>query len=245
MEVRGSIKSWDDDKGFGFIQPEQGTAQVFVHISAVRGDRRPLVGDSVMYVASLDPQGRMRAEHMRNAASLAIDQPSIRRKPRAENKSGNATVAKRTPTKAKPAQKSARRPRASAAIQNPGMKLLAWLALCALPIYGAVLAITAGNIGLITGYVALSLLSFYQYWSDKCSAQTGRWRTPENMLHAVELLGGWPGALVAQQVFRHKTRKVSFQLTFWLIVLLHQAYWVDHLLFRGAYLSKLLGALLV
>ncbi|MGV8663884.1 DUF1294 domain-containing protein, partial [Pseudomonas aeruginosa] len=43
-------------------------------------------------------------------------------------------------------------------------------------------------------------------------------------------LGGWPGALVAQQVFRHKTRKLSFQLVFWGIVLLHQSFWLDSLL---------------
>ncbi|MFP5341147.1 MAG: DUF1294 domain-containing protein, partial [Gammaproteobacteria bacterium] len=48
-----------------------------------------------------------------------------------------------------------------------------------------------------------------------------------------ELAGGWPGALVAQQVFRHKTRKLSYQLTFWLIVVLHQAFWID-LLFIGS-----------
>lgn len=40
-----------------------------------------------------------------------------------------------------------------------------------------------------------------------------------------ELLGGWPGALIAQQKFRHKTRKVSFQVVFWAIVLVHQAFW--------------------
>ncbi|MDY7698634.1 DUF1294 domain-containing protein, partial [Pseudomonas aeruginosa] len=39
-----------------------------------------------------------------------------------------------------------------------------------------------------------------------------------------------PGALVAQQVFRHKTRKLSFQLVFWGIVLLHQLFWLDSLL---------------
>ncbi|WP_153605141.1 DUF1294 domain-containing protein, partial [Pseudomonas aeruginosa] len=53
---------------------------------------------------------------------------------------------------------------------------------------------------------------------------------PGVRLHLFELLGGWPGALVAQQVFRHKTRKLSFQLVFWGIVLLHQSFWLDSLL---------------
>lgn len=73
----------------------------------------------------------------------------------------------------------------------------------------------------------------FLYWSDKRKARADTWRTPENVLHAVELAGGWPGALLAQQVFRHKTRKVSFQLVFWLIVLMHQVFWIDQL-FLGA-----------
>ena len=44
-------------------------------------------------------------------------------------------------------------------------------------------------------------------------------------LHGLEAAGGWPGALVAQRVFRHKTRKRSFQIIFWLIVLAHLAFW--------------------
>lgn len=78
----------------------------------------------------------------------------------------------------------------------------------------------------------------FLYWSDKHKARADSWRTPENVLHAVELAGGWPGALLAQQAFRHKTRKVSFQLVFWLIVLMHQVFWIDQL-FLGANLFAL------
>ncbi|MNP70166.1 hypothetical protein D3C76_1663600 [compost metagenome] len=81
----------------------------------------------------------------------------------------------------------------------------------------------------LAAYGIVSLLAFFLYWSDKRKARADSWRTPENVLHAVELAGGWPGALIAQQVFRHKTRKVSFQALFWIIVLLHQVFWIDQL----------------
>ena len=61
MEKRGVLKSWNDGKGFGFIQPEGGGEPLFVHISAMRGDSRPQVGDNVLYVAGRDAQGRPRA----------------------------------------------------------------------------------------------------------------------------------------------------------------------------------------
>ena len=240
MEVRGSIKSWNDDKGFGFIQPEQGKEPIFVHISAVRGDRRPVAGDSVMYVASLDQQGRMRAEHMRHAGGLAIDQPAIRRKPRAQGQSKPREVSGPAGNPVRRA-KPVKRQHSHSAIQHLGLKLLIFVALCCLPGYGALQALKAGSVWLISAYTMLSLISFYQYWSDKNSAQKGRWRTPENVLHAVELCGGWPGALVAQQVFRHKTRKLSFQLVFWVIIAIHQAFWLDYLLFDGVYLRSLVG----
>ncbi|MCQ4235106.1 cold shock domain-containing protein, partial [Pseudomonas stutzeri] len=78
MERRGTLKNWNDRKGFGFIRPEQGGEDVFAHISVVHGERRPLVGDRVLYVAGRDTQGRLRAEHLRLDAPLALDQPKIR-----------------------------------------------------------------------------------------------------------------------------------------------------------------------
>uniref|UniRef100_UPI0035637285 DUF1294 domain-containing protein n=1 Tax=Halopseudomonas sp. TaxID=2901191 RepID=UPI0035637285 len=87
----------------------------------------------------------------------------------------------------------------------------------------------------------VSLLSFFMYRSDKRRAQELEQRTPENLLHLSELLGGWPGALIAQQWFRHKTRKASYQTVFWLIIAAHQLFWADRLLLDGRYLGRLLG----
>ncbi|MBU6960324.1 DUF1294 domain-containing protein [Pseudomonas sp. CVAP len=121
-------------------------------------------------------------------------------------------------------------PRNGRGIQNPRLKGLVFLALCALPAFGSMLLWWRG-ISLIplAAYAIVSLLAFCLYWSDKRKARADSWRTPENVLHAIELTGGWPGALLAQQVFRHKTRKVSYQLVFWIIVLLHEVFWIDQL----------------
>src|SRR5690554_48437 len=68
-------------------------------------------------------------------------------------------------------------------------------------------------------YGGVSLVLFVMYWIDKKAAQRGDQRTAEKTLHFFELCCGWPGALMAQQVFRHKTRKGSYQFVFWLTVL--------------------------
>ena len=72
-------------------------------------------------------------------------------------------------------------------------------------------------------YFISSLLTFLMYAKDKAAAKKGAWRTPESTLHLFSLFGGWPGALVAQQKLRHKSKKQSFRFVFWLTVLLNCA----------------------
>ena len=73
----------------------------------------------------------------------------------------------------------------------------------------------------LIAYGVLSVATFLGYWRDKSAARRGAWRTAESTLQALALLGGWPGALLAQRWLRHKTKKTSFQIVFWLAVLLH------------------------
>lgn len=65
-------------------------------------------------------------------------------------------------------------------------------------------------------YIGASVLTFSIYALDKSAAQTDAQRIPENFLHLLALLGGWPGALYAQQLLRHKSSKVRFRIIFWL-----------------------------
>lgn len=75
------------------------------------------------------------------------------------------------------------------------------------------------RIGIIYWYALTSVLCFGYYWKDKRRAKEGEWRIDETSLHLFELVGGWPGALLAQRLIRHKSRKSSYQMVFWLCVL--------------------------
>jgi len=70
-------------------------------------------------------------------------------------------------------------------------------------------------------YLLASLLTYIVYYFDKVAARKNAWRTQESTLHFMALIGGWPGALVAQQVLCHKSKKPSFRNVFWLTVLLN------------------------
>jgi uncharacterized membrane protein YsdA (DUF1294 family) len=70
-------------------------------------------------------------------------------------------------------------------------------------------------------YFAVSFITFTAYAIDKAAAARHARRTPEKTLHLLALAGGWPGALLAQQFFRHKSAKLEFRFTFWVTVVLN------------------------
>lgn len=72
-------------------------------------------------------------------------------------------------------------------------------------------------------YAGASVLCFVLYAVDKSAARAGRERLPESMLLSLGLVGGWPGAVVAQQLLRHKTAKRAFRVRFWLSVIANAA----------------------
>ena len=76
-------------------------------------------------------------------------------------------------------------------------------------------------IGLFPYYAITSLITYFIYWWDKNKAKKGQWRTPENNLHFLALIGGWPGALIAQQTLRHKSSKKSFKIGLWLTIFIN------------------------
>ncbi len=120
-----------------------------------------------------------------------------------------------------------------------------WLALFILPVWACIRLSQQMHIPgwlIATSAILISLITYATYAWDKAKAQRGGWRIPETTLHLLDLCGGWPGGLLARHQFRHKTAKLSFRITFWLIVALHQLISLDYV--TGHAISReLLGLL--
>lgn len=71
--------------------------------------------------------------------------------------------------------------------------------------------------------VVSSALAYVAYAYDKDQAKRDGWRVSERTLHLLSLLGGWPGALIAQHTLRHKLRKPTFMILYWLTVIVNTA----------------------
>jgi uncharacterized membrane protein YsdA (DUF1294 family) len=87
----------------------------------------------------------------------------------------------------------------------------------------------AGLEPLHAGLISVNIATLALYGYDKHQATAGGTRIPEAALHVAALLGGSPGAVLAQGLFRHKTRKRSFRIVLIGIILLQVAafygYW--------------------
>ncbi|RYV03809.1 DUF1294 domain-containing protein [Shewanella sp. OPT22] len=110
-----------------------------------------------------------------------------------------------------------------------------FIAYCFILIFSVGLCFNLISKNLLLWYGLLTVISFVFYAWDKFQAKKGRWRISEKYLHALSLVGGWFGALLAQHYFRHKTSKVSFRRMFWLTILMNIAglIWIHSRHFQG------------
>lgn len=207
---RGQLTKWKDDRGFGFIQPVDGSQEIFLHISELKdATRRPQVGDTIYYHAVASEDGKVSAC---NAFILGAR-------------------SKRTPS-------SLNNKATSHPASTPPFPVLEVLLLSILPLVGAIhFAWTTGNPLPLIVYPAMSLLTFALYADDKSRAKRGDWRTSEKTLHLCELAGGWLGGFIAQRRLRHKSSKESYQAEFWAIVAIHYIGWLSWLFLGKSIMS--------
>lgn len=192
MRFEGTLKTWHDDRGFGFIEPAQGGQEIFVHVKAfdLRG-ARPQEQQRLSFEVELGPQGKKRAK--------------------------NVTLVRQTV-----AQQNRRHHTRQATPAEWGMATR--LAIPAFVLLALVLAVVwRVPLVLLALYAVASVVTFFAYAFDKSAAQRGGWRTSEKTLHLLALVGGWPGALLAQQLLRHKSSKAEFRVVFWGSVILNVA----------------------
>lgn len=187
MRFKGTLVDWNDARGFGFIQPAEGGERVFCHISAFR-DRtaRPSIRQVVTYELGRDERGRAQARQIRCRSGTG----------REDERAGPRRAAAATPL----------RSHTGPAVACAGAFLLSVAGL-----------VIAGRLPwfVLAWYAGASAVTFLVYAWDKTAAEGGHWRTPESTLNGLALAGGWPGAWIAQQALRHKSRKTSFQVAFW------------------------------
>ena len=189
MRLKGTLTDWNDDRGFGFLEPAGGGERAFCHISQfAHRSQRPIAGDRLTYELSRDKQGRLRAVKIQ---PIAFSRP--------------------TPV---PKEKSS-------------STLSPWIAVVGSLLFLGIVSALAftGRVPILLPpiYLVLSLITIFAYAFDKSAAMNRRWRTQESTLHVLSLLGGWPGAWIAQLAFRHKTKKASFVVTFVVCVIVNLA----------------------
>jgi uncharacterized membrane protein YsdA (DUF1294 family)/cold shock CspA family protein len=186
MRFEGKLKSWNDERGFGFIESTQGGQEIFVHVKAFKTRTgRPQINQVFSFDIELGPQGKKRAKNVEVARAVPIRSSTRRESPA---QWGTAT-------------------------------------LFALPVF-LVLFVTVSVLWrppfwFAGVYLVISAVAFVAYAADKSAARRQAWRTPESTLHLLALAGGWPGALLAQQLLRHKSTKAEFRSVFWATVMLN------------------------
>ncbi|MBX7246911.1 MAG: DUF1294 domain-containing protein [Candidatus Sumerlaeaceae bacterium] len=192
----GYLETWIEEKGYGFIQRDDNGRDVFIFHSAFpRRLDRIEIGMRISFEIEQDDQGRPRATNVRLPGwePEPLPPPNRRQQPYQSGFNGPA----------------------------PG-GFASWAVLLAF--------VAISFAGFASGYIPWQILAFYlgasvvcylTYAGDKAAAEEKAWRTPEKTLHALSLVGGWPGAIMAQQTLRHKTVKEEFRIVFWMTVILN------------------------
>ncbi|MBB5633513.1 uncharacterized membrane protein YsdA (DUF1294 family)/cold shock CspA family protein [Cryobacterium mesophilum] len=202
----GVVTNWHDERGFGFIAPDGGGPDLFLHMREFQGaGQRPHDGMTVTYEPFLNREGQLRALHVVEVGEKWSHAPAAGR---------------------------------------IGTQIIGYLAVaCFLVIMVLEVEFWGMPAWVFAIYGGVSIISFALYWQDKRAAIAGTWRVPEEQLHLLGLVGGWPGGIVAQNLFRHKTKKERFARYFWFTVALNVlAFVAIGTIIRFDWISQLMGS---
>lgn len=187
---RGRLISWSDERGFGFIAPDGGGQDVFVHASAFAKEGRHIeVGGAYEFDLDLGKDGRPKAKRVAFVPVVKAG-PSL----------------------------------FSQFLQR-GPRLLVIPAFVFIVVAISTVQPLSPNWLIIYGVA--SIACFAGYGLDKAAASQKQWRVSETILLLIGVVGGWPGGIVGQEVFRHKTQKKAFRTLFWMSVAINMAAFVQ------------------
>ncbi|HRJ01425.1 MAG TPA: DUF1294 domain-containing protein [Hyphomonas sp.] len=187
---RGRLVSWNDERGYGFLVPDDGSGDVFAHANAfVKEGRHIEIGRIYDFDLEISGDGRRKA----NRVTLFV------------------------PPKQGPGLAAMLIQRGARFLVIPAFIFIALAVASSVPV--------SPNWWLI--YAVASFTCFIGYGLDKFAAENKRWRVSETVLLLLGLAGGWPGGLIGQEVFRHKTQKKTFRTLFWMSVAINMAAFVQ------------------
>ncbi|WP_166836762.1 DUF1294 domain-containing protein [Rheinheimera pleomorphica] len=192
MQLTGTVVFWRDDKGFGFVLCQQNAQKLFFHIRDFAGtEGRPQQGDQLQFSLSTDKRGRAIAAPWRFSAE-----------------------GKKTPAPAPQSALSSVTDINQASQFALFFRLAFFLAVILALLFGKLLYV------LPLLYIEASLMTYWLYKIDKeaAIARHGN-RLAEESLQLFALIGGWPGAYLAQQQLAHKRSKLSFRREFGFVIL--------------------------
>ena len=181
MRKKGKLIKWHADRAFGFIQPNGGGPDVFMHKTALSNRQRiPKINDIITFSISQDTNGKV------CAVDATFSGEKLKRKD-----------------------------------SNKINKFPFYLSILFLTFL--ILANVIGDFPqkLLLSYLCFSVITFFAYVVDKSKAKRGAWRIQESTLHFFALIGGWPGAGIAQQLLRHKYKKRKFLIVYWFTVMIN------------------------
>ena len=165
-----------------------------------KDQRRPEVGEQVVFTVGQDNQGRLQAKDVQE---LSFVQQKMAQK--------NSQIRQRNHKRSAQAEFEA------------GQKKRLFLGI---GFYAVLVLLTVMNKLswlVLAWYAVLGIITYGMYAKDKAAAQSGAWRTPESTLHLLSALGGWVGAMVAQTYLRHKSQKPEFRIAYYLTVIINLA----------------------